>query len=108
MAIGVVTSGSQTAVITTEHTLATVASGGTYSAVIDLNAMAAGDITEIRVYGKARSADTERVILVYTFANVQGSPLAITVPLLSPHHFKITLKQTAGTGRAYPWAVYSA
>lgn len=108
MAIGVVTSGAQTSVIGTEHTLATIASGGTYSGVIDLAAMVAGDITEIRVYGKARSSDTARVVIMYTFVNAQASPLVLTVPLLSPHHFVVTLKQTAGGVRSYPFAIYSA
>lgn len=103
------TSGSQTATITTEHTLATVTAAKNLQAAIDVSAMVGGttpDITEFRIYGKARTSDTERLICVRSLQGVQTENLWISVPLMSPHHYKLTLKQTQGTGRAYPWAIY--
>jgi len=109
MAASVNTSGSQTASIGTEHQLASLTTAGTYQLVVDLAAMTNGatpDITEIRVYGKARSADTERLEEIYVFIGAQSKPLWRSPPVWSPHHFRVTLKQTQGTGRAYPWAIY--
>lgn len=99
-------SGSQTAVIDTEHTLATVTDAGTYQLVVDTNAMVLDDVLELRIYGKARTGDTEREIFAATFADVQAQKLKTSIPVVSPHHAKFTLKQTNGTGRAFPWAVY--
>jgi len=107
MTVLVNTSGSQTATISTEHTLATVATAAALALVVDLAAMVAGDIVELRVYGKATSSDTERLLHRATYGPTPPtSPLAMSVPIMSPHHFKATLKQSAGTGRAFPWAIY--
>lgn len=107
MSVAVNTSGSQTATVDTEHTLATVTDAGVYILVVDTAAMVAGDELELRIYGKARSSDTERVLRYASFAGPQGMPLKDCVPVVSPHSFKATLKQTAGTGRAFPWAIYN-
>lgn len=109
MAASVNTSGSQTATINTEHTLATITAAGTYQLVVDLAAMTGGatpDTTKIYVYGKARSSDAERLEEVYSFVAQQGKPLWRSPPVWSPHSIRFTLQQTTGTGRAYPWAVY--
>lgn len=106
MALAEVTSGSQTATITTEHSLYAPGSGGkTYVLVVDLANMVAGDIVELRLYAKSRAADTLRVAYLGTFAHVQGQPIAVSLPIPAFHDFKATLKQTAGTSRAYPWSV---
>lgn len=105
--VAVNTSGSQTATISTEHTLDTVTGALVLVLAVDLAAMAAGDEVELRVYGKARSADTERLLHRGTYGPIPSpTPLVMSVPIVSPHHFKATLKQTAGTGRAFPWAIY--
>ncbi len=107
MTVTLNTSGSQTATISTEHTLATVTTAAALALVVDLSALVAGDVVELRVYGKARSTDTERVLHRGTYGpSPLASPLVMSVPIMSPHHFKATLKQTAGTGRAFPWAIY--
>ena len=107
MTVQVNTSGSQTATIATEHTLATVATAGVFLLVVDLATLVAGDVVELRVYGKARSSDTERLLHRGTYGpSPLASPLVMSVPLVSPHHLKATLKQTDGTGRAFPWAIY--
>ena len=109
MALSVTDSGSQTATVTTEHTLSTQTGANVFQLAVDVNAMVGGttpDILEIREYGKARSSDTERLMKVYSLVGVQSQALFQTVPRISPHHIKYTLKQTQGTGRAFPWAVY--
>lgn len=106
MALAEVTSGSQTATISTEHSLYAPGSGGkTFVLVVDLANLANGDVVELRLYCKSRAADTLRVAYLATFAHAQGAPIAVSIPLPAYHDFKATLKQTAGTGRAFPWDV---
>lgn len=107
MAVSVATSGSQTATLGTEHTLATITAAGVYQLAVDMNAMLNGETLELKIYGKARTTDTERLMWSGVFVNAQtGAPLPLLPPLVSPHSYRVTLKQTGGTGRAYPWAVY--
>lgn len=109
MAVSVNTSGSQTAVIGTEHTLATVTAAGIYELYVDVAALVGGDIVELRAYGKARSTDTERLLYgPFSVGPIVPGQLLIPSPaIISPHSCRFSLKQTAGTGRAFPWAVYS-
>ncbi len=109
MTVNVKTSGSQTATLSTEHDLATVTDPGVYTINVDLGAMLAADITTIRIYGKVRSSDTERLMQApATFGPIPPTEkFAFSVPVVSPHHMRVTLTQTAGTGRAYPWAIYA-
>lgn len=108
MAVSVNTSGSQTCTISTEHTLATISTAGIYTPILDFNAGTDGDIFEVRLYGKARSTDTERLIWVSIVGPIKPQEVLPQMPAnVSPHHYKLTLKQTAGTGRAIPWAIYS-
>lgn len=110
MAVSVKTSGSQTATVPTEHTLATITDPGTYTLEVDLSEMVDGttpDIVQIKIYGKARTSDTERLREVWEFIGGQGKPLWGSIPIMSPHHFKATLNQLQGTSRAFPWAVYT-
>lgn len=109
MALSVNTSGSQTAVISTEHDLATITSANVFELNVDLVNMVGGttpDILELREYGKARTGDTERLLKTYTIVGGQTEILFKSVPRISPHHVRYTLKQTQGTGRAFPWAIY--
>jgi hypothetical protein len=109
MTVTVNTSGSQTATIGTEHTLATITTAGIYQLYVDIAALVAGDLVELRTYGKARPTDTERLLYgPFTLGPIVPGQLLIPSPaIISPHSCRFSLKQTAGTGRAFPWAVYS-
>lgn len=100
-------SGSQNATLDTEHELAEIAAAGTYQLVVDVANMAAGDILVLRIYGKARSSDSERLIHSATLADAQNKTLSQSPIIVSPHHYRVTLEQAGGTGRAYPFAVYA-
>jgi len=101
------TGGSQTAVITTEHVLATITAAGTYQLVVDTANMVSGDTVELRVKVKARSASSSQEIFYATFSHAQGTDdLKLSPPCPAPFEFIATLKQTAGTGRAFVWAIY--
>ena len=104
-------SGTQAATIGTEHTLADVAIAGTFTLHVDKNAMAAGDTLELRVYQIVLTGGTRRVAYRDTFSGVQSADdlIAIDVPisndLTDAGSLRFTLKQTAGTGRSFPWKV---
>lgn len=104
-------SGTQTAVINTEHTLSTLTTNKTFVFVVDTGAMtqASGvfDVVELRIYTIALTAGTERLAYIATYEGAQGSPIKYSVPVPADISFKATLKQTAGTGRAFPWKVLS-
>ena len=111
MAITVEGSGTQTATVTTEHTLADVATAGVFQLSVDKNAMAASDVLEIRVYRKILTGGTSRVELLETFQSAQlADDLIYETPpfgndLVEASALKFTLKQSFGTSRAFPWKV---
>jgi hypothetical protein len=114
MAVTAQGSGTQTAVIGTEHTLLDVAIAGTFTLHVDLVTMAAGDIVELRVYQMVLTAGTRRTAYFQNFVDDQGGDdtypqIAISVPisneLTDAGALRFTLKQTAGTGRAFPFKV---
>ena len=105
MAWTVSASGSQTAVISTEHVLATPVAAGTYQINIDTINMAGGDILELRVY-KSIDGSNSRQVWKGTYQNPQINLGKIGPPIeTAGNQLKFTLKQTAGTGRVYPWSL---
>lgn len=98
-----IASGTQTATISTEHTLATDTANHTYVLVVDTANMALGDVVELRLYTKVLSGGAERLAYTTVYAHVQGLPAVYSVPVPADISCKATLKQTAGTGRAYDW-----
>jgi hypothetical protein len=110
VAVSINQSGSQTATINTEHTLGSaITTAGIYQYLVDIANLAAGDIVELRIYGKVRSSDTERLMFgPVTYGPIPPSvDIAVSPAVVTAASFKATLKQVAGTGRAFPWAIYS-
>jgi hypothetical protein len=111
MAITTQGSGTQTAVISTEHTLLDIAVAGSFVFEVDANAMASGDTLELRIYKKVLSGGTLRVAYMTSYTGAQSADdiYKISVPfsndLVEAASCRCTLKQTAGTGRAFPWKV---
>jgi hypothetical protein len=104
-------SGTQTATINTEHTLQDVAEAGTFTLHVDSVNMAAGDILELRIYQIVLTGGTRRVAYYQIYMDAQPADdlIKISVPisneLTDAGALRFTLKQTAGTGRAFPWKV---
>lgn len=107
MALGVAATGTQTATVGTEHSLATITTGKTLVLVVDAANMALGDVLRLRIYVKAVSGGTERLAYDAWFAHAQADPVKISLPVPAHAHFRATLTQTAGTGRSYDWTVLS-
>lgn len=101
--------GSQTAVIDTEHVLASPTAAGYYQLAVDLNAMLNGDIVILRVKIPARNAGTKRIAFEAAYGPAApGGVIAISPPIPIIDASDFTLEQTDGTGRAYPWAIFKA
>ena len=98
-------SGSQTATVTTEHTLATVTVAGTFTLTVDLSNMALGDKLTLRTKLKVRSSGTTRTADVGHYAHVQERLVSVSIPLPTVTEAVFTLEQTAGTGRVFEWEV---
>lgn len=111
MAVTSAGSGTQTATVTTEHTLLDVATAGVYTLHVDTVNMVAGDILELRIYQIILTSGTRRVayIGVYYGAQPTDDVIKISVPigneLTDAGSLRFTLKQTFGTSRNFPWKV---
>lgn len=108
MAVSVANSGTQTATINTEHTLATITTAGTYIYVVSMVNLAAAEVVELRIYTKiAGSGETEQLAYYFPVRGTVSEMQIYSIPVPSPISFKATLKQTSGTGRSFVWAVYA-
>lgn len=113
MAVTASASGTQTATVTTEHQLADTAAAGVYTFHVDTSAMVAGDILELRVYQMELTSGTSRVLFFHAYYGAQPTDdvMKVSLPigneLTDSTALRFSLKQTFGTGRAFPWKVLS-
>jgi hypothetical protein len=112
MTISAHASGTQTATISTEHFLTSPNVEGKFTGVIDLSNLADGDILELRAYQMVLTGGTARVIDVQYFYGAQPTDQLIVEwgkdiknELAESNAVRYSLKQTAGTGRDFPWKV---
>lgn len=105
MTVASESTGTQTATVTTEHTLVSPSSAKTRVLLVDLSNMVAGDILELRINAKIVTGGTARLAYIATFSGVAGEPAVPSVPVPMPWGGSFTLKQTAGTSRNYDWSV---
>lgn len=99
--------GSQTAVISTEHTLLDTTDSGSYVLSVNTLNMAISDTLILRVYKKVKSTGTLQLMYQRIYANNQAEMVKESIPVRSESQFKVTLEQTTGTGRIYDWEVDS-
>lgn len=120
MALTVQASGTQAAVVGTEHTLnaAPFTVSGVYVLSVNTRNMVNGDEVELRGYAKVLIGDANPS-LVYEggYKHQQGDGAApgssaggeivkVSVPIPSPYSITFTLKQTLGAGgRNFDWRV---
>lgn len=106
-AVSILAEGTQTSVLTTEHTLATISSSKNVSLVADLTNMIAGDTVELRIKQRVLAAGATREEVLATYVGVQNIPMVQSIPISSPFECIVTLKQTAGVVHAYDWRLDS-
>lgn len=103
MAISSKASGSQVAIIDTEHTLTTQTDAGTYILVVDLNTLVDGDTVILRIKTKAKSGSTSRLAYTALYSNAQNIDNVYSIPVPIDTEIVCTLEQTDGTGRTFDW-----
>jgi len=104
MAVTSIAEGSITA-DGSEQTVSAITASGTYVAVIDTANMQAGDALTIRVKVRVRDGGTIRTMYIVSLADAQDEPIAVSAPVGSPYGMTVTIEQTAGTNRAYPYSI---
>lgn len=97
--------GTQTATIGTKHQLYTTSLANTYALLVDTNNMAIGDVLELYIDIACKSGGTLRQAYFVTYAHTQADPAKTSVAVIAPAGATFSLKQTAGTGRAFDWSV---
>jgi hypothetical protein len=113
MAVTSVASGTQSATVTTEHTLAALEAAGVYILFVDTVNMVAGDVLELRIKRMVLTSGTVRVgyFMAYYGAQPTDDLIKVSVPishdLTDTDSIVFTLKQTFGTSRNFPWKVVS-
>lgn len=98
-------SGTQTAVIGTEQTLASPSTANIRVLVVDANSLASGEVLNLRFYGPVLSGGTSRLIKLSTFTGVLSEPIVESPPFVMPQGGSVTLQQTSGTARSFPWSI---
>jgi hypothetical protein len=94
-----------------EETLLDVNAAGTYTLHVDAVNMAALDVIELRVYQMILTGGTRRVAYPQRYDGAQSADdlIKISIPisneLTDTGALRFTLKQLAGTARAFPWKV---
>jgi len=100
-------SGSQLTVISTEHTLYTETTAGTYVLSLDLSELVNGDVLDVSINTKVGAGGTVRTLLRNTFSFKQADPIVQTIPVVSPHSVSFVINQSAGVARNIAWEVTS-
>jgi hypothetical protein len=77
---------------------------GVFQAFIDVSDQAVGEVSRIRVYEKARSGDTQRLVYDAILRDVQAEPLFVTPSLILLHGWDITFTVITGTITVY-WSI---
>lgn len=98
-------SGSQTAVLTTQHTLATITDAGVYVLNVDTSLLQNGEDLELIISTKTRSGDASTEAYSALYKHVQGQPQKFSIPVPVIEEAIFTLEQNGGTGRAFPWNI---
>jgi hypothetical protein len=80
-------------------TIAAKTNASLIQVVLDVNALAQNDKYIYRIYEKARTSDTQRVIWREQMFNAQPDPLKALPPLALKDGWDVTLQRTAGTDR---------
>lgn len=105
MGVVVPTTGTQTATLTTEHTLLDTSTNGRYVLIVDTSVLTATEIVTFRQYNKVLSGDSYAVDEELAVQAGQYPVLVTIGPVEAPYGCKFTLTQVNGTGRAFKWRI---
>lgn len=103
-AINTSSAGSGTHTITAEQVLAAPTTNATHVLAVDMVNLVLGDLVELRCYDMIDGSNY-RQVWKGTYQHVQMNVGKFSPPLPVTTQAKFTLKQTAGTGRVFPWSL---
>ena len=102
----VLLSGTQTAVLATEHYLVSEnATNGTFVLLVDTGLMDLNDRVEFRILTRSQFTKPSRTAYLAAYANQQASPMKYSVPVPSAYAVTVTLLQSSTTGRNFDWSL---
>ena len=96
-------SGTQSSTVGTEHSLATSTSNGTFVYEVDMSALVAGEVVELRVKGTTLTGGTAAQMWKGTYPAPLTNPRVQSPPVPSDISINVTLKQISGSSRSFPW-----
>lgn len=102
------TSGSQSCTVTTEHSLATTTTAGTYIVRLDFNAAVEGttpDRFRVAFKTKTLSSSTARYEQSWEIEGAQYLDNWCSDPVCIVHSLEVLLTQTTGTSRTVDWSL---
>ena len=114
MAVTLHASGTQSATVTTEHSLGTAAVAGVFQLIVDVSGLLDNDVLVLRIKQKVLTGGTARVMWSETYYGAQSAEAYIvpSIPVLNDlveaGALDFTLQQTFGTSRDFPWKVVKA
>lgn len=86
-------------------TLSNDTTDGVFQTFLDLSDMIAGDQFWIRIYEKARSGDTKRVVYQAILTGAQSDPIWVSPSLILMHGWDVTWDTLAGTSITVNWSI---
>lgn len=112
MALTVVSSGTVGALVVGTETnleaLRTPGSPTVYAYEVDTENMVSPEVVFLRVYTTTLSGGNEKELLCRSWiAGTDFTPIMVTVPVPANISIRCTLQQKNGTGRSFPWVLYS-
>lgn len=90
---------------TEEEVFAARTDGKTYVWWVDLANLAGSDAVVLRIYAKARSSTSERLLWDTWFMSTQGRPLTHSPVIPNAASVRGVINQNAGTARTFPWSL---
>lgn len=101
--------GTEWSLTSDSSSLGAITTAGMYQCLLDLNALAVGDVFEFRVYDKCRSGDTQRLVYSARFADVQSPANWASPALMLINGWEMSLKRiTGGSARTILWSIRKA
>ena len=97
--------GTEWSLIGDDSSLGTDTTDGIFQVFLDVNAIAAADLYRFRIYEKARSGDTQRLVYDAYIGGPQASPIWASPAMILLHGWDMSLFKVSGTDRTITWSI---
>ncbi len=94
----------------TVQTLTDTTANKYFTFKIDTSAMSTGDgdVLVLTIYDAVLTGGAYGIYKQETYTDTQAEPIKFLAPLWITEKIKVTMEQTAGTNKSYPWALLEA